>query len=203
MNVDIDEFMRWALGFEFLAVNVLARSIFGGMALGEADGRKWKESSLVTLGMTILAIPWAYITFIYLFSTEAMPGFIVGMPEVVRWLGFAASLPVSAYLIWIFRTIGTAGSEHLITFDDMKLATHGPYSRIRHPMYTAMFLHGITWILFTGNWGPGGGFVLIILFLVVFRVPREEMVLLEHFGDEYRQYMLRTGRFLPRRLRDD
>ena len=203
MALDIDEFMRWALGIQFLVVYVLVRGIFSGMTLGEANGRKWKESPLVALGLTVLAIPWGYLVFIYFFSPESMPRLTIGMPVVLRWLGFAASLPICVYLIWIFKTIGTAGSKYVITFDDMKLATHGPYSRIRHPMYTAMFFHGITWLLFTDQWGPGGGFVVIVVFLVVFRVPHEEKVLLEHFGDEYRQYMLRTGRFLPRRSRSD
>jgi len=30
------------------------------------------------------------------------------------------------------------------------------------------------------------------------RIPREEQMLLEHFGDAYRQYMERTGRLVPR-----
>jgi protein-S-isoprenylcysteine O-methyltransferase Ste14 len=30
------------------------------------------------------------------------------------------------------------------------------------------------------------------------RTPKEEANLIEKFGDEYRDYMKRTGRFLPR-----
>ena len=29
------------------------------------------------------------------------------------------------------------------------------------------------------------------------RVPKEEQMMLEQFGDEYRDYMKRTGRYLP------
>ena len=30
------------------------------------------------------------------------------------------------------------------------------------------------------------------------RVPREEKMMIEQFGDEYREYMGKTGRFLPK-----
>jgi len=38
---------------------------------------------------------------------------------------------------------------------------------------------------------------LAAVFLVA-RVPQEEQMMLEQFGDEYREYMRRTGRFLPK-----
>ena len=36
------------------------------------------------------------------------------------------------------------------------------------------------------------------LVILVARVPREEQMMLDQFGDEYREYMKRTGRFLPK-----
>jgi protein-S-isoprenylcysteine O-methyltransferase Ste14 len=126
---------------------------------------------------------------------------VLGLPDVVRWAGCIASLAVSGFLIWVFATIGTAGAKHLVTFDDMKLATSGPYSRVRHPMYVGFCLWGITFLLFTDNWAVGGSLVAFLVFVAFFRVPHEEQVLIEHFGDDYRQYMGRTSRFLPFGLR--
>jgi protein-S-isoprenylcysteine O-methyltransferase Ste14 len=37
---------------------------------------------------------------------------------------------------------------------------------------------------------------------LLIRLPREEEKLIERFGDEYRSYMKRTGRLLPRLERD-
>ena len=34
--------------------------------------------------------------------------------------------------------------------------------------------------------------------LMALRTPKEEANLIEKFGDEYREYMKRTGRFLPK-----
>jgi protein-S-isoprenylcysteine O-methyltransferase Ste14 len=38
------------------------------------------------------------------------------------------------------------------------------------------------------------------LAILAWRTPREEAHLLAQFGDEYRNYMARTGRYLPRHL---
>ncbi len=42
---------------------------------------------------------------------------------------------------------------------------------------------------------------LSVLSMLLVRLPKEEEKLIERFGDEYREYMKRTGRLLPR-LRD-
>jgi protein-S-isoprenylcysteine O-methyltransferase Ste14 len=51
--------------------------------------------------------------------------------------------------------------------------------------------------LLTANWIFVGLAVLSIGGLV-WRVPKEEQMMLEAFGDEYKAYMQRTGRFFPR-----
>lgn len=77
-----------------------------------------------------------------------------------------------------------------------ELLTTGCYSRVRHPIYSI--------------WGflivPGfslaiGGFMLglpLVYWLAVVRfIDEEENALEERFGDEWREYAKRTGRFLP------
>ena len=196
--IDLATSMKWAFGLEVLAVYVVIRSFFAGfLCMGEPKGRKWQETPFATIGLSLIAIGWGYAVYVYYAIPESMPWAQIGLPGIVRWFGFGASIVVCGYMIWIFKTIGTAGAKHLVTFDDMKLVTWGPYSRIRHPMYTGMFLQGVTWLMMTDNWGVGGGFLLLTVFVVVSRIKREEEVLLEHFGDDYRQYMLDTGRFFP------
>jgi protein-S-isoprenylcysteine O-methyltransferase Ste14 len=40
-----------------------------------------------------------------------------------------------------------------------------------------------------------------ICVIVLLRIQREERAMIEKFGDAYREYMKRTGRFLPRVIR--
>ena len=55
----------------------------------------------------------------------------------------------------------------------------------------------LSFAMLSANW------LIALLSLTVFvvlkvRLPQEEAGLIEKFGDEYREYMQRTGRFLPK-----
>jgi protein-S-isoprenylcysteine O-methyltransferase Ste14 len=93
--------------------------------------------------------------------------------------------------------LGKEWSPQLQLREDHHLVTTGPYAWIRHPIYTAMFGWGTALALLTANWV----FVVLAVAVVaglVARVPREEQMMLEKFGQEYQAYMQRTGRFFPK-----
>jgi protein-S-isoprenylcysteine O-methyltransferase Ste14 len=72
---------------------------------------------------------------------------------------------------------------------------------VHHPMYTALFLLGVGFLLLTANWAVGVPLIVVLPILVSVRIGNEEALMIEKFGDEYRAYMQRTGRFLPRLVR--
>jgi protein-S-isoprenylcysteine O-methyltransferase Ste14 len=83
-----------------------------------------------------------------------------------------------------------------------ELVARGPYSHIRHPLYTSMILMALASALLLFH------IVLIICFLgclcIVYRraVLEEELLASEDgFGQAYRDYMRKTGRFLPKLTR--
>ena len=78
------------------------------------------------------------------------------------------------------------------------LITEGVYRHIRHPMYAACFLWAIAQLLLLNNWIAGPAFLASFTLLYLRRVPREEQMLLGHFAVEYRAYVARTGRLVPR-----
>ncbi len=84
--------------------------------------------------------------------------------------------------------------------DSHTLVTSGPYRWVRHPIYTSYFALALSLFLLTTNLFIGLA-LLALSILLASRVEGEEALLLERFGDEYRAYMQRTGRFLPRLLR--
>jgi protein-S-isoprenylcysteine O-methyltransferase Ste14 len=80
-----------------------------------------------------------------------------------------------------------------------ELVTRGPYSHIRHPLYTSIILMTLAPALLLFH------IVLVISFLgclyIVYRrtVLEEELLASEEgFGQAYRDYMQKTGRFLPK-----
>lgn len=188
--------MRVAFITDLVGVFAIRSLFAGGLQRGERKGRKWREAPVYLVGAVPFIGGFIYAVLVYLFSTD--PSWMyLGLPDLARWVGLLAALAASAFLLWVFKTVGTAGAKTILTFDDMKLATKGPYSTVRHPMYSGLFLWSLTWLLLTDNWVVGATFACFIVFIAIFRVPHEEKVLMEHFGDEYRRYMARTSRFLP------
>ncbi|MHA1959534.1 MAG: methyltransferase [Candidatus Thorarchaeota archaeon] len=139
---------------------------------------------LSTVILYLLAIPWIQWTY-------------VTVPSPVRWIGvFGAGLSV-LLVAWIHVNLGRQYSAELAIQEGHDLVTSGPYSRTRHPMYTVLNLFSISLSITTSS-------LLIILFAILVAIPfpwiarKEEEMLLEQFGDDYREYMERTGRFFPR-----
>ncbi len=196
VSIDIDQWMRAAFVIELLVVLGVRPFFAGVLQLGEEKGWKWQESVAYLVGAVPFMGGWVWAILVYLLSTD-LPWMYLGLPNLVRWVGLIASLAAGAFLIWVFKTIGTAGAKTIVTFQDMKLATKGPYSRVRHPMYSGFFCWSITYLLFTDNRVVGVPLAAFTVFIAIVRVPHEERVLMAHFGDEYRRYMARTSRFLP------
>jgi protein-S-isoprenylcysteine O-methyltransferase Ste14 len=113
------------------------------------------------------------------------------------WLGAA----VFAAALWLFRKthkdLGRNWSVTLEVRDQHALVTGGIYSRVRHPMYSAFWLWAVAQALLLPNWiaGPAGLVGFGTLFFL--RVGREEALMIETFGDDYRRYMARTARIVP------
>lgn len=114
----------------------------------------------------------------------------------IRWVGVGLGILMMAFIIWVGQTLGKHVSGQLELRTNHTLITTGPYSRVRHPMYTIYLIFNIAMLLVSANW------LLILitligLILLYWRIKAEEQMLLDQFGDEYRVYMQNTGRFLP------
>lgn len=77
-----------------------------------------------------------------------------------------------------------------------RLATSGPYARIRHPQYAGFVLIMVGFLL---QWPTLVTLVMfpILVFMYVRLALREEREAIAAFGDEYQRYMARTPRFIP------
>ncbi|HMQ29926.1 MAG TPA: isoprenylcysteine carboxylmethyltransferase family protein [Chloroflexaceae bacterium] len=121
------------------------------------------------------------------------------LPVWARWLGAAGGALAVPLATWVLSSIGTNISPSHATRAGHQLITHGPYRWVRHPLYSAGLLLCVSLTLLTALWTLGVG-MLIPLAVLLWRTPREEARLVETFGEEYRAYMRRTGRFFPRIL---
>jgi protein-S-isoprenylcysteine O-methyltransferase Ste14 len=119
------------------------------------------------------------------------------LPAWLRWTGAGLGFLSVAFWTWTQITLGVRWSAQLQLPRDHQLVTTGPYSRLRHPLYTAMCGWAMALAMLSANWIFAAIAALSVLG-VILRVPREEAMLLEAFGDQYRDYMQHTGRFAPR-----
>lgn len=151
-----------------------------------------REAILLACSLTGLGL----VPLLYILTGE--PRF-AGYPflPLQGWFGalvFLASL-------WLFhrthRTLGRNWSESLEVREKHSLVTAGPYRFVRHPMYSAFFLWAVAQALLLPNWVAGPAGLIGFGTLFAFRVGREERLMLETFGDQYREYMRQTARIIP------
>ncbi len=137
------------------------------------------------------------ILVLYTINHPWMATLSIPLPSWLRWVGFALGLLSLAFWTWTQAALGAHWSAQLQLREEHHLVTTGPYARVRHPLYTGMIAWAVGVALVTANWVFVVFTALSLVGLAV-RVPREEQMMLDEFGDEYRAYMHRTGRFVPK-----
>jgi protein-S-isoprenylcysteine O-methyltransferase Ste14 len=138
---------------------------------------------------------------LYLFSPPWWTWTSIPLGEWIQWSGVVIALVPIFFVIWVHRHLDKQWSIALELREDHKLITTGPYRYVRHPMYLGVFTYTIGLMMISLD-------VLVILFFAFTiwvnyrRIPREEQMLIQKFGNEYIEYIKRSGRLLPKFRRD-
>jgi protein-S-isoprenylcysteine O-methyltransferase Ste14 len=166
---------------------------------GERLDRR-QEGATILFGLRLSGIVWFAGTIAWMIDPQWMSWSSVPVPVWLRWIGVVVTLFWGLLLVWTFHHLGRNLTDTVVTRTSHSLVTSGPYRFVRHPFYLALAagiigesLVGANWFLFLAGCIPCG-------FLVA-RTRIEEQKLIERFGDEYRNYMAKTGRFVPRPVR--
>jgi protein-S-isoprenylcysteine O-methyltransferase Ste14 len=121
----------------------------------------------------------------------------MSIPGWVRWAAVSVLALGAALTVWTFRSLGPNLTDTVVTRRHHTLVVHGPYQWVRHPFYVSGALLMASLSVITANW-----FLLVtgtvVICLLVMRTRTEEANLIARFGDGYRAYVERTGRFVPR-----
>jgi protein-S-isoprenylcysteine O-methyltransferase Ste14 len=147
---------------------------------------------LVVVSLGFIAAPW-----VYLFT--GWPAF--ADYQLPSWAGWIGTVVFAGALVLLWRShvdLGLNWSPKMQITDEHTLVTTGVYKYMRHPMYTAHFLWAVAQLLLLHNWIAGPAFLVTSVPLYLFRMPIEERMMLDRFGQEYRLYLSRTGRMFPR-----
>lgn len=121
------------------------------------------------------------------------------LPFPVAITFIAYGLVVSGLAIrWAaILSLGRAFTVQVVILEGHRLKTDGLYHRIRHPSYTGLLLYYLGLGLLMHNWIS---LLLLVggpLAAVVNRIRQEELVLLGHFQDTYRDYQAHSWRLFP------
>lgn len=138
-----------------------------------------------------------YLPLIYIF-TPWLDSADYHLPSWTGWIG-ASVYAVAIFLLWRSHAdLDLNWSPTTEIQEGQTLITNGVFTHIRHPMYAAHYLWGIAQVLLLPNFIAGFAMLIFASPLYFYRVPREESMMRERFGEEYEKYMQRTGRILPR-----
>lgn len=143
-------------------------------------------------GLTLWVATFGHLFFPAYFDWATMP-----VPVWLRWAGVVCGALCSLLMWWTLSSLGKNLTDTVVTRAEATLVTHGPYRWVRHPFYLTAALLMASVTLLSANWFIGFSSLAVLALLAV-RTPKEEQKLIEKFGDEYRHYMARTGRFFPR-----
>lgn len=162
---------------------------------GEKISRKVDGSVMMTMIKIGGLILWMS-PLVYLINPIWMNWSKIGLPESVRWIGVGLGGLCVVGIYWLFSSIGSGITPTSATRKQHILVTRGPYRWVRHPLYTVGSSMFISFGMMADNWFIATLGVLAFIGMAI-RTPKEEASLIEKFGNEYREYMKRTGAFLP------
>ena len=164
------------------------------MLIGEREAAKSSlaDKLLVLLIVASMVAPLAYILTPFLDFAN------YSLPDMFAWIGIFL---IAASLLLLWRSHADLGANFALTpgvQGEQSLIKKGVYRRVRHPMYTSLWLWAFSMPLLLHNLIAGAIFLAVFGTFYVARVPLEEAHMAKKFGDEYEEYMQETGRLVPR-----
>ncbi len=176
-------------------VGSVIRKVYTFRCKGDKAANKCKsvvDIVLISIAGVGLAAPLFYLFSPWLdFANYNLPG----------WLGWVGTAVFTLALLLLWRShadLGRNWSAILRIRQEHTLVTNGVYRHVRHPMYTAHLLWAIAQGFLLGNWLAGWVFLVLFIPFYLVRATKEEQMMLEQFGQEYRLYISRTGGIIPR-----
>jgi len=158
------------------------------------------RTTLVCLIWNVLcnALPLVSCAFPWLFNFyPSVSSFILPNP-FFRFFSLGLMVFALALRCYSMKVLGDSFSRVLKIQQNHTVVNTGPYALIRHPGYLANLLShlGESFLIATDLSVP---LIVLITFGAVYgyRTRHEEAMLIENFGEQYKEYQARTKKFIP------
>jgi protein-S-isoprenylcysteine O-methyltransferase Ste14 len=156
----------------------------------QANGRKRYSFVRLVMITSIIILVFTIKNFRGLANYHLLP-----VNNFMQTMGVLICAAGIAFAVWARMHIGKNWGMPMSLKEKPDLIMTGPYSFIRHPIYTGLLMAmfgsmvtaGFTWLIW------------LILFIpyFVYSAKKEEKVLLVQFPQEYADYMKRTKMLIP------
>lgn len=144
----------------------------------------------------LLGVPALGSLFVFLADPDQLSFVFIELPRGAETAGIVLFNGAALIILWSHLVLGRHWSGDLETLSDHRLVNSGPYSLVRHPLYSSYLFLTAGFLLMTENWLVST--MMFVYFLAVAaRARTEEEMLATRIGAEYRAYCARTPRFLP------
>jgi protein-S-isoprenylcysteine O-methyltransferase Ste14 len=164
----------------------------------ERNTLKRREESLISKIAGILGMIGFVAIVVYAIRPDRLSWASLLFPLWLRWTGVVLVLLGFVLLQWAQTTLGKSWSDTPRMIKEQTLITSGPYRFIRHPIYSAFLMILGATLMISANWLIGIAWIGMTVLEVASRISFEENLMLDFFGDQYREYMKHTGRLFPK-----
>ena len=114
---------------------------------------------------------------------------------ILGWAGALLTAVGVGFAIWARVNLGRNWSSHPAMKEHRELVTTGPYTYVRHPIYSGIMLAALGTALTSSIFG----IVMLVFISITFalRMHKEEKIMLELFPEQYPEYQKHTKRLVP------
>jgi len=147
----------------------------------------WFRVALIALAVVLSTHPNLWRPIVY--------GRLIAPTEISLAAGIAICALGLVFAIWARVQLGANWGPPMTVRENPELVTSGPYSLVRHPIYTGVLAAQLGSALASGNvW-----LLLLATCLpyLIYSATKEEKLMTEQFPDQYPEYKSRTNMLIP------
>ncbi|HKP45756.1 MAG TPA: isoprenylcysteine carboxylmethyltransferase family protein [Pyrinomonadaceae bacterium] len=156
-----------------------------------------KKDGVSIFGVALQGLSYGIVWSVHRHAfSEMFPGWVL-LNAFLNIVALAAAIGSVVLITKAVRTLGKEWSITARTVEDHKLATNGPYARVRHPIYTGMLGMLLATGIAISHWLALPVALLVFAAGTLIRIRIEERLLKETFGSQFDQYAKRVPAVIP------
>ena len=177
----------------FVSLTVVSYS-----AKGSARRQTTRHEGRLRVTALILAVVYFGGSLFYMSLPSWVMFLSVPLPDWFRLTMVGVAVLGLSWVLWGYWVLGKNWARSVSGVRrDTVLVTTGLYGIVRHPIYLGLFISLTALALMAANL-----LVLLptlaLLIVLYASIAEEEVILIDRFGDEYREYKKRTPRLIPK-----